>query len=102
MSDSYALPAAEVARSLASDAELGLSDTESAARLDRIGPNRPERPARPPYLEIAARQFVDPLVGLLIAAALVSALVGQGVEAAAIGVIVVLNAALGFTQEARA
>jgi Ca2+-transporting ATPase len=42
------------------------------------------------------------LVGLLLVAATVSGLVGEYVEAIAIGAIVLLNAVLGFVQEARA
>ena len=92
----------EVARQLASDPQRGLSQEEAAARLARFGPNRLERASRPPYAAIALRQFADPLVGLLIAAAAVSFLIGEGVEAAAIGAIVLLNALLGFVQEAGA
>ena len=55
---------------------------------------------RPPYAAIALRQFADPLVGLLIAAAAVSFVIGEGIEAAAIGAIVLVNALLGFVQEA--
>ena len=91
-----------VARGLGSDPASGLSEHEAEARLARYGPNRPRRLKGPPYLEIAARQLVDPLVGLLVAAAAVSATIGDGIEATAIGAIVVLNATLGFVQEARA
>jgi P-type Ca2+ transporter type 2C len=91
-----------VARQLSSDPERGLSDEEAGARLTRFGPNRLERAGRPPYPAIALRQFADPLVGLLIAAAAVSFLIGEGIEAAAIGAIVLLNALLGFVQEAGA
>ena len=92
----------EVARQLAGDPESGLSEEEASARLIRFGPNRLERAKRPPYAAIALRQFADPLVGLLVAAAVVSLLIGQGIEAAAIGAIVLLNALLGFVQEAGA
>jgi Ca2+-transporting ATPase len=98
----HAATAAEVARTLRSDVEHGLGDEEARARLDRFGPNRLERARGPSYVAIAARQFADPLVGLLVAAAAVSAVVGEAVEAAAIGAIVLLNAALGFVQEAGA
>jgi Ca2+-transporting ATPase len=91
-----------VARELGSDLEKGLSEAEAEARLARLGPNRLARAGRPAYAAIALRQFVDPLVGLLIGAALVSVLIGERIEAAAIGAIVVLNALLGFVQEARA
>ena len=98
----HARTVADVARELGTDPELGLSQPEAEARLARFGPNRLARPARPRYAWIALRQFLDPLVGLLVGAAAVSALIGQYVEAVAIGAIVVLNALLGFVQEARA
>ena len=59
-------------------------------------------PRRPPYLAIAARQLADPLVALLVAAAAVSTLIGEGLEALVIAAIVVLDAVLGFVQEAGA
>ena len=98
----HAVAFEEVARQLTSEPERGLSEEEAQARLARFGPNRLERAGRPAYPAIAARQFADPLVGLLIAAAAVSLLIGEGVEAAAIGAIVLLNAVLGFVQEAGA
>jgi len=98
----HAFARGDVARELGSDLEKGLSEAEAEARLARLGPNRLARAGRPAYAAIALRQFVDPLVGLLIGAALVSVLIGERIEAAAIGAIVVLNALLGFVQEARA
>ena len=93
---------AHVARELGADLEDGLSQHEAKDRLARFGPNRLDRAARPRYAAIALRQFADPLVGLLLGAAAVSGLIGEYVEAAAMGAIVVLNAVLGFVQEARA
>ena len=98
----HALAEEDVARELGGDLVLGLSDAEAAARLIRFGPNRLPRARRPPYAAIALRQFADPLVGLLIGAVVVSALIGESIEAAAIAAIVLLNALLGFVQEARA
>ncbi|HSK15304.1 MAG TPA: cation-transporting P-type ATPase, partial [Gaiellaceae bacterium] len=92
----------EVAAALGTDVESGLSEDEAGARLARVGPNRIALAARPSYAVIALRQLADPLVALLIAAAAVSAAIGEEIEAAAIGAIVLLNAALGFVQEAGA
>ena len=95
----HAATAAGVARALRSDAQRGLSDQEARTRLARVGPNAVQGRRRPPYMAIALRQFADPLVALLVLAAAVSALIGEGVEAVAIGAIVLLNALLGFVQE---
>ena len=102
MKDPHALTSTEVARALDADLERGLSDSEAEARLERFGRNELPRARRPAYAAIALRQFTDPLVGLLMGAALVSALIGERFEAAAIAAIVLLNALLGFVQEARA
>ena len=95
----HAATAAGVARALRSDAQRGLSDQEARTRLARVGPNAVPGRRRPPYLAIALRQLADPLVALLVLAAAVSALIGEEVEAVAIGAIVFLNALLGFVQE---
>jgi P-type Ca2+ transporter type 2C len=98
----HARSAAEVARELGSDLERGLTSREADERLLAVGPNRLETPTSPRYLAIAGRQLADPLVALLVAAAAVSAAIGESLEAGVIGAIVVLNAVLGFVQEAGA
>ncbi len=98
----HALPAAAVVTSLGTDAERGLASPDAAARLEAAGGNRLGDTARPAYGKIALRQVSDPLVALLVVATVVSAAIGESLEAAAIGLIVVLNAALGFFQEAAA
>jgi calcium-translocating P-type ATPase len=98
----HALPAADVAARLAVDPERGLPEAEAHARFLADGPNVLPAGRRAGTLRIAARQFSDPLVALLLAAALVSGVIGERLEAAVIAAIVVLNAVLGFVQEAGA
>ena len=95
----HSLAAADVTRALRSDPQRGLSEEEARARLARVGPNAVQERGRPPYLSIVLRQLADPLVALLVLAGAVSALIGEEVEAVAIGMIVFLNALLGFMQE---
>jgi Ca2+-transporting ATPase len=86
----------------------GLSSAEAAARLSRIGPNAlPERPADSIWTRLA-RQFASPLIYILIAAVVLDlglwiheGLRSWPVEALAIGLILVFNAALGIYQEQR-
>jgi Ca2+-transporting ATPase len=94
----YALPAAEVLARTRSAAE-GLTTEEAARRLGQYGPNAlaDAEPIRP--LAILAAQFTSFVVWLLIGAGIVSGLVGEWVDAAAILAIVALNAAIGFYQE---
>jgi len=80
----------------------GLAAAEAAARLARDGRN--ELAAAPPVHPFAlfARQFQSLLIAILAAAALLSGALGEWSDAAAIGAILVLNAAIGFFQEYRA
>ncbi|HVA32471.1 MAG TPA: cation-transporting P-type ATPase, partial [Gaiellaceae bacterium] len=98
----HAATVAAVAASLATDPERGLSLPEAAARLARDGLNRPRPMRRPPYARLALGQLLDPLVALLVVVAAISIAIGDIIEGAAIGSIVVVNGLLGFWQEAGA
>lgn len=95
----HAAQAPDVASAFETDSLSGLSEQEAGNRLARVGPNALQRRRSPAYAAIALRQFRDPLVLLLVAATAVSLAIGDGVEAIAIAVIVVLDALLGFSQE---
>ena len=97
----HALEAAEVEERLGSGPG-GLSDAEVAARQETYGPNRlPTRPPPSP-LTLFLRQFKSPLIYVLIAAAAVSAALGDWRDAAFILVVVVVNALVGTFQEWKA
>jgi Ca2+-transporting ATPase len=98
----YTLPAAEVMQRLGSTAASGLTAAEAARRLAVTGFNElVERGGRSRW-EILVEQFTNILTILLIVAAVVSAFLGDWVEAVVILLIVILNGVLGFTQEYRA
>lgn len=80
----------------------GLGSDEAAGKLRDAGPNVIRREAaHPPWLLLAA-QFKSPVIGLLAAACMLSAWLGELANAIAIGAIVVLNGVVGFLQEYRA
>ena len=82
--------------------DAGLNRTEAARRLAELGRNElTGRGARSPWL-ILWEQLTAFMVLVLIAAAVISAALGDMKDALAIGAIVVLNAMLGFSQEYRA
>jgi magnesium-transporting ATPase (P-type) len=106
--DAHARSVSAVCASLGSDAASGLTEAVARERLTAVGPNTiVAAPPIPRWRKLLA-QFESPLVLLLIAAAAVSFAVsvieghGTSYEALTILAIVVLNAALGFFQEARA
>jgi P-type Ca2+ transporter type 2C len=112
----HATKASSLFEKLETNPSEGLSAAEALERLDRYGPNRlPEHPKDPAWKRLLA-QFRDPLVLTLLAAAAVAVVVGLSggeagadasflarfADAIAILLIVVLNAVIGFYQEARA
>ncbi|MGJ4731228.1 HAD-IC family P-type ATPase, partial [Luteimonas sp. SDU101] len=80
----------------------GLSPGEAARRLHAHGPNALPPPRRVPGWQRLLRQFNDPLILFLLAAAVLSALLGHGVDAGVIAAVVLVNAVVGFVQEGRA
>jgi Ca2+-transporting ATPase len=102
MTSWYQLEASEVLHQLQTDPESGLSSAEAVRRLEKYGPNElRERPPKSPWLMLW-EQLIATTVVVLIVAAIVSAILGDFKDAAAIMAIVVFNAVLGFTQEYRA
>jgi Ca2+-transporting ATPase len=80
----------------------GLSGDEARRRLQQFGANELERQkAQSPFM-LLIDQFANSLIVILIVAAIVAAIIGEGVEAIAIIVIVILAGALGFLQEYQA
>jgi Ca2+-transporting ATPase len=82
--------------------ENGLTSEEAKRRLEHYGPNQLQEASRPTFLQMLREQLNNFVVILLIVASLISALLGDYVEASAIMAIVVLNAVLGIVQERRA
>jgi len=80
----------------------GLTHEEAARRLAHYGQNQLREAPRPGFLHMLWEQLNNFVVILLIVASVISALLGDYVEAAAIMAIVVLNAVLGIVQEQRA
>lgn len=80
----------------------GLTQREAAERLIRYGPNELLEKARKSALVIFFSQFKDFMILVLMAAAIISGIVGDLSDTIIILVIVVLNAVVGFVQEYRA
>ncbi len=98
----HSLDAGAALARLSVDPGRGLSGAEAAERLERFGPNELAREDRASALALFLGQFKNVLMLILLAAIALSALVGEVVDAAIIGLIVVFCAILGFLQEFRA
>ena len=92
----------DLARQVKADPEHGLAAEEARQRLDRQGANElPESPP-PSLLSLFLSQFTSVIVWVLIGAAVISGLLEDWLDAAAILTIVLVNGVLGFVQEFRA
>ena len=94
------LPADELLRQLGTSTD-GLTDTEAAARLVRIGPNQVAREKQQTIAQELAGRAKNPLNALLLSLAAVSWVTGDARAAIVICVMVVLSVALAFLQEHR-
>jgi len=82
--------------------DRGLSEHEASVRLRQYGPNTlPEQGVAPLWL-IVLRQSVNPLIYILVIAAVVSVLIGEAKDAAFIAAVLAINAVIGTYQEWRA
>jgi Ca2+-transporting ATPase len=97
----HARSAAESLRHLDSS-DSGLSAAEVARRIERFGENRLKVSAPQSVWSILVDQLRSVVVLLLIVAAGVAWAIGDPVDAAAIGVVLLINVAIGFVTELRA
>ncbi|HWH15005.1 MAG TPA: HAD-IC family P-type ATPase [Miltoncostaeaceae bacterium] len=102
MHDTHQLTVDEAAALVASDAERGLTGEEVARRREVHGPNTLPGPRRRGPLRRLAAQFHNPLIYVLVAAAGVTAAIGDLVDTGVIAGVVLVNAVIGFVQESRA
>jgi Ca2+-transporting ATPase len=98
----HSLDTNEVLEKLVTAHHIGLSSQEAEARLANYGLNQLVEAPRPTFLIMVLNQLKSFVVLLLIGAAIVSALLGEWVDATAIIAIVVLNTVMGVIQESRA
>ena len=97
----YQLSAADALLELKSSVQ-GLTSEEAQTRRKAHGPNELVEKKKKTPLMMFLGQFKDFMILVLIAAAVISGIIGEPADTAAIVVIVLLNAVLGFTQEFRA
>jgi Ca2+-transporting ATPase len=102
LTDPFARPSTEVTATLKVNPQQGLAAEEAAARRARYGPNLLGRTRTRSLLRILLHQFNSIVVWLLAAAAVLSIVLGDYVEAAAVILVLLINATIGFVTELRA
>ena len=80
----------------------GLSSSDAASRLKADGYNELTEGKKTPLWKMFLENLADPLVIILIAAAVVQIFLGELVESIIILIVVILNAILGVTQSRKA
>lgn len=98
----YQLSSKELADRLKTNLDQGLSSKQAVKREKKLGENKLREQERQSIIGLFLDQFKDFMVIVLLVTTLVSALLGEYVDAVAIFSIVILNAILGFIQEFRA
>jgi len=87
---------------LTGSSESGLSTAEVEKRAIEYGPNEITGAKKKPAIFLFLNQFKDFMILVLIAAAVISGLIGDLTDTIVIITIIILNAIVGFIQEFRA
>ncbi len=98
----HALSSEAAASKLNVDIRNGLTSAEAKQRLETYGYNELEEKKPPTFLERLWESLSEFIVMILIVAAVISAILGDYIEAAAIIAIVILNTAISIIQDSRA
>jgi magnesium-transporting ATPase (P-type) len=98
----YGLTTQEIVQAFNTNIDSGLTDEEVARRYEQYGWNELKfKPGKPAWLRFLL-QFNQPLLYILLLAGSVKAFLGSWVNAAVIWGVTVINAVIGYVQEAKA
>lgn len=100
--DWYKQTPEEIAKSLETDLEAGISSNKAEARILKYGENKLKEAEKKPFTQKLLDQILDPMVIILITASILSMFIGEIVDAIVIISIVILNGTLSIYQEGKA
>jgi Ca2+-transporting ATPase len=92
----------EVLKELSVDPQTGLSDEEVAKRREQYGPNSLKAKEKKSIITLFFSQLRDWLIYVLLAAVIITVLMGEYIDAAIILMVIILNAVLGVVQQVKA
>lgn len=98
----WGMTADVVTEQLDVDPDVGLAEADIGRRQQEFGRNELLRAEQKPTWRILVDQFASLLVGLLVIGAGLALVFGEYLDAMAIGVVIVINGAIGFFTELRA
>jgi P-type Ca2+ transporter type 2C len=97
----HKLPPAEVLKALNST-RSGLAETQAKENLLKYGPNELVGKKKSPLIVEFLKQFMSPLIYVLLVAVIISAIMQHFIDAAVILTVLFINALIGLIQENRA
>jgi P-type Ca2+ transporter type 2C len=97
----HAIGIQETFEGLASNPD-GLTQEEVTQRRQEFGRNEVERGKDTSWVDLLLHQLINPLVAVLILAAIIALLAGETIDTIVIVVVILVNTAIGFFQEYRA
>lgn len=77
----------------------GLSESDSKSRLSQFGPNKLPEQSKTTLMKIILHQVLNPLIFILVLAAVASILIGEAKDAVFIFLVILINTGLGTYQE---
>ncbi|MBU5590525.1 calcium-transporting P-type ATPase, PMR1-type [Clostridium sp. MSJ-4] len=92
----------ETLQELNVDPEKGLSSEEAKNRLEKYGENKLASKAKKTGIQIFFSQLKDPMIFILLAAAIVSGIMGELSDSVIILLVIFINAIVGTVQESKA
>lgn len=98
----HEMETSQVLKELQADPYKGLTSEELKSRIEKHGYNELKKEERASTLTIFMNQFKNILIIILLIAIILSIIIGEVLDAAIIGLIVIFSAVLGFIQEYRA
>jgi potassium/sodium efflux P-type ATPase len=98
----YSLEAEKVIEKLNSNSKSGLKDEEIAERQKKYGKNQLPTSKKQSWWKRLLMQFNNVLIYVLMAAAVITAIMGHWIDTWVILAVVIINAIIGFIQEGKA
>ena len=92
----------EVLKEFGVDSSVGLSESEAKARLDKYGLNKLKGKPKKSILTLFLSQLKDMLIYVLLAATIITLIIGEIADSVIILLVIILNAVIGVIQEYKA
>ncbi len=92
----------EVLQELGVNQSVGLSEKEAKVRLEKYGMNKLKGKAKKSIISLFLSQLKDMLIYVLLAAAIITLIIGEIADSVIILLVIILNAVIGVVQEYKA